>query len=124
MCFQAIANEVSNREPDLRLILDKGQKMVDTASPMSDISDLSDKIEGLRSEWKNLQAKVTERQGVLKEARRLADKFYADADMLNAWLQMTEDKLDALGPVSLDEEEANKQLKEAQVSHENTLIFL
>ena len=50
--LQALQTDMSNKEPDLRLLLDKGQRMVDQASPMSDMSDLSDKLDSMRSSWK------------------------------------------------------------------------
>ena len=85
--------------------------MVDSASPDSDVSDLSDKLESLRSEWKDLQASVAARQAALKEASRLAEKFRNDAELLGAWMGLTEEKLQAEQSVSLQSEELSKQLK-------------
>ena len=116
MDHDTLTSEVTAKEPDLRLILDKGQKMMDSASPMSDISDLSEKLEGLKQEHKGLKDKLAERANKLKEANRLANKFQGDADLMKAWLELNEEKLDSAAPIDIDEDIVNKQLKEAQVS--------
>ncbi len=90
---QALQNELSNKEPDLRLLLDKGQKMIENASPVSDVSDLSDRVEGIRDEWQSLKRALSDRDLRIREANKMADKFYSDADLLSAWLSLHEDKL-------------------------------
>ncbi len=47
---QALQSELGSREPELTLLLDKGQKLVDSAasSPLSDVSDLSETLDSLR----------------------------------------------------------------------------
>ena len=45
---EAMQNELSNQEPDLRLLLDKGASMVELATPESDVSDLSDKLDSIK----------------------------------------------------------------------------
>ena len=79
----------------MNLLLDKGQKIVDSAStsPMSDVSDLSEKLESLREGWKELRRVASERDLRLKEADKLADQFHSDADLLAAWLNLAEEKL-------------------------------
>lgn len=115
ICQQALQNEISNREPNLRLVLDKGQHMKDTASPMSDVSDLNDQLEGLKGEWKKLKMMVADNDSKIKEANKHAERFQADADTMLAWLAINEEKLDSAAPVGLDKELVAKQLKEAQV---------
>lgn len=88
--------------------------MVDSASPMSDVSDLSDRLDSLSGEWKKLKGKVDDRKGKLKDVQRLAEKFYENADILKAWLVMHEEKLGSFEPVHLEEDLVNKQLKESQ----------
>ena len=92
---QALQNELDSKEPDMNLLLDKGQKIVDSAStsPMSDVSDLSEKLESLREGWKELHRVASERDLRLKEADKLADQFHSDADLLAAWLNLAEEKL-------------------------------
>ena len=79
----------------MTLLLDKGQKIVDSASasPVSDVSDLSEKLESLRDGWKELRDAASERDLRLKEADKLADQFHSDADLLAAWLSLEEEKL-------------------------------
>ena len=93
--FQALQNELGNKEPDMTLLLDKGQKILDSASasPVSDVSDLSEKLESLRDGWKELRHAASERDLRLKEADKLADQFHSDADLLAAWLNLAEEKL-------------------------------
>ena len=83
---------------------------------MSDVSDVTEQLDGLRGEWKKLKLKVGERDARLREANRHAERFQADADTMLAWLQLNEDKLAAAAPVGLDKEVVAKQLKEAQVN--------
>ena len=47
---EAMQNELSNQEPELRLLLDKGAHVIDLASPGSDVSDLSDQIDSIKGE--------------------------------------------------------------------------
>ncbi len=111
-----LSKEVGNKDPDLKLLLDKGHKMVDSASPMSDMSDLSEQLDGLQSEYKALKDKIAEREKKLKDANQLAERFQGDADLMKAWLELNEEKLANAGPITVDENAVNKQLKEAQVS--------
>ena len=119
---QGLQNELSNREPDLRLLLDKGQRMVDQASPLSDISDISDKMESMRTGWRKLKDKVADRKSKLKAANKHAEKFQGDMDTMLAWLGLEEEKLAKAGPMGLDKETLTRQVKDAQVQpHSITL---
>ena len=106
---------MANREPDLRLLLDKGQRMVDQASPMSDISDISDKMEGMRTGWRKLKDKAADRKSKLKATNKHAEKFQGDLDTMVAWLGMEEEKLAKAGPADMDKEAVDRNLKDAQV---------
>ena len=97
------------------MVLDKGHKLTSSASPMSDVSDISEKLDGIKSEWKKLKEKVTDRAGKLKEANKHAEKFRADMDKMIVWLGLNEETLEKASPVDLDRDMVNKQLKEAQV---------
>ena len=88
--------------------------MVDSASPMSDVSDLSDKLDSLSGDWKKLKTKVDDRKNKLRDVQQLADRFNGNADILRAWLAMSEEKLGNCEPVHMEEDVLNKQLKEAQ----------
>ena len=87
---------------------------MDEASPMSDISDLSEKMDGMRSEWGKLKDKVSTRGSKVKTASKQATKFHADLETMKLWLKLTEDKLTSAGPVALDKDAISRQLKESQ----------
>ena len=82
---------------------------------MSDVSDLSDQLDGLKGEWKKLKVKAVDRDAKLKEAAKHAKHFHTDADNMLAWLQLNEEKLDGASPVGLEKDVVAKQLKETQV---------
>ena len=111
---KALQTDMSNKEPELRLLLDKGQHMIDHASPMSDVSDLSDKVDGMRSNWKSLREKMAERNSKLKEVGKHSEKFHDDLDTMLLWLQLNEEKLESAAAVGLDKDTVAKQLKDAQ----------
>lgn len=112
--FQALQNELSTRDPDLRLLLDKGQRMLDEASPMSDVSDLSDKMDGFKTELGRLKDKVSRRSAKLKSANKLAGSFQGNLDTLRLWLGLNEEKLSEMGPVGLDRNTIVQQIQETQ----------
>ena len=55
--FQTLRSEIQSKEPDLRLLLETGKKMVDTSSesPESEMSGLSQKLDDLQGDWKKLK---------------------------------------------------------------------
>ena len=112
---QALQNELHNKEPELRAILDKAEQTLEQASPLSDVSDLTDKVDAVRGEWAKLKTKASDRQQHLKDVHRHAQKFQADLDTMQMWLNLEEDKLEKADAISLDKPVLSKQLKEAQV---------
>ena len=88
---------------------------MDKASPMSDISDLSDKMDSVRSDWAQVRDKLSKRTGQLKKASTHAEKFTGELETMKMWLMFNEEKLSTLGPLSLDKDKITKQLKDAQV---------
>ena len=108
-------SEITNKDSDLRLLLTKGQTLVDTASPMSDVSDLSDRLDSIKSEYGKIKRKSSQKKDKFKECNKMANKFQGDLDLLSAWLQLNEEKVTAMPPVGLKKNIIAKQLKDAQV---------
>ena len=44
-----------SKEADLRLLLENGKKMVDSESPESETSGLSQKLDDLQGDWRKLK---------------------------------------------------------------------
>jgi len=82
---------------------------------MSDISDLSEKMESVRSEWVQMKDKLTDHSRKLKDATTHAEKFNGELDTMKMWLMLNEEKLAEVGPLILDKDEIVKQLKYVQV---------
>lgn len=118
---EGLQNEMSDREPDLRLLLDKGQRMMDQASPTSDISDIADKLEAMRNAWRKLKDEAADRKAKLQAVNKHAEKFQSDLEMMQAWLSLEEEKMEKADPPALDKDTVARQLKEAQVGISNSL---
>jgi chromosome segregation ATPase len=109
-------NEIQRREPDLRLLLEKGNRVLsDTSlSPMSAISDISDTIDAIKSEEKRLKQKLKDKAAKVRQANAVAEKFHQDLGLLDGWLKNQEEKVDGLPAVGPNMEAVGKQLKTVQ----------
>lgn len=119
MCFQMMQNELQHREPDLRLLLEKGQKVLtdSSLSPMSDTSELSDTINSIQTEQRKLKDKLKNRSSKVKQAASHAEKFQTDLDIMEKWLGHQEERLQSQEAVSSDPEQMAKQVKDAHSLH-------
>ena len=119
LSLQAIQSEILAREPEIRSLLEKGQKIFDQSPPTSDIADFTNKLDTAKSEWRKLREKATEKNAKLKEAVKQSEKFYSDLNTMSAWLDITEEKLASLDSVTLQPDVLARQLDEAQLLEAN-----
>ena len=89
--------------------------MLDEAAPMTDMSAVTDKLDTLRSDKHRLKQQLDERSQRLKRASEAVEKFETTADTLSAWLDIQDDRLQAIGQPAMDEGVVDAQLKDAQV---------
>lgn len=104
-----------SREPELRLLLERGQKMCDQMTPTSeDVATLVTELDAAKSKLHRLHDRASDKNTKLKEASKRAGKFYDDLETMLAWLSLNGEKIGALPDIGLDRTTTAKQLKEAQ----------
>ena len=91
---------------------------------MSDVSDLSEKMESVRAEWVQIKEKLSDHSRKLKEASIHAEKFNGELDTMKMWLMLNEEKLSEMGPLTLDKDDIAKQLKHIQVCIKYRSMFI
>lgn len=103
---------MTSREPELRLLFEKGQKMSDSVDSSS--TNLSSRLDSAKSSYNRLREKATEKNAKVKDVSKQAAKFYDDLETMSAWLGLRADKVASLPSISLDRKTAARQLEEAQ----------
>lgn len=113
--------ELSLKEPEIRQLLEKGDKLVKESSPTTEVRAIADKVGELQGEWTRLQQEVTVQDSRLTMAGSHAQQFTERLDKMAMWLQMTEEKLEKMKPEDVDQNTVVHKLKELQVGR---LLFL
>ena len=106
LCLQTLASEMTSKEADLHVLLDKGRRR-----PGGDAGG-SDRLWG---EWRGVKAAVGARGERLRAAAGHADRLQAEADGLAAWLQLSGEKCAAIWPHALRKADVTRHLTDAQV---------
>ena len=113
-----LQNEVTDRDAEVRQLLDKGNKLLEDAahSPggSSNVADLQDAIDVIRSEQRKLKDGLKDKSARLKQASAHAQKFNADLDVLQRWLTLQEGKIQTSESLSLDPDSVAQQIKDMQ----------
>lgn len=102
---------MTSREPELRVLFEKGQKMADSVDSSS---NLGNRLDSAKASWNRLREKATEKNARVKEISKQVAKFYDDVETMLAWLGLSADKVASLPGISLDRKTAARQLEEAQ----------
>ena len=114
--FKALRHELSLKDADLKELLEKGNKLVEDASPSQEVQAIAETLSELQGEWDRLKEETAEREGRLATADLHAQHFNEHLEKMVMWLNMTEEKLNNLKPDDLDIKDIAQTLRDLQVS--------
>lgn len=110
-----IAQEIQDRGAEVRDILRKGNKSLDSLPPSRHAKELADKLEDIKLEWEDVNRQANQRSQQIDASQKHAQNFQDQLDKILMWLGIDNDKLAKIHPKSLDKDVVAKKLKDAQV---------
>lgn len=116
VCVQSLHQELALKDPDVKELLEKGDKLVQDSSPSAEVRAIADTLGELQGEWERLRQEAAEREKRLTAADSHAQHFNEHLDKLNMWLNMMEEKLDKMKLSDLDRKDIEQTLKDLEVS--------
>jgi nitrate/nitrite-specific signal transduction histidine kinase len=113
--FQLISQDIQDRGAEVRDILRKGNKLLDTLPPSKHTKELAEKLEDIKAEWEELNRQAYQRAQQIDASQKHAQNFQDQLDKILLWLSMDDEKLAGIVPKSLDKDVIARKLKDAQV---------
>ncbi|XP_068918914.1 spectrin alpha chain, erythrocytic 1 [Petaurus breviceps papuanus] len=113
---QVILADIASHEPRIRIITEKGNKMVDEGHFAAD--DVASRVKSLNENMESLQARAAQRQRDLEDNVQL-QQYFADLHEAEAWIREKEPIVDSTN-YGADEEASGALLKK----HEAFLVDL
>ena len=76
-------------------------------------ADLGEKLDAVKTEWRDVRERAADKASQLREAASRADKFHNDLDTMLGWISLNEEKLSSAASPSLRRDTLTRQLSEA-----------
>lgn len=114
-CLQLITQDINERGTEVRDILRKGNKLLDTMPPSKHSKELAEKLEDIKTEWEELNRQALQRSQQIEASQKHGQNFQEQLDKILMWLNIDNEKLANIVPKSLDKDVVAKKLKDAQV---------
>ncbi|XP_046365486.2 microtubule-actin cross-linking factor 1, isoforms 1/2/3/5-like isoform X11 [Haliotis rufescens] len=118
---KVLLQDITAQEPEIRDLLDKGQKILEKSSPTMDTRNIADTLDQIQSEWKDLQDSAKDKEQDLAEAKAHAQKYQDSLDKMLMWMDMSDDKLKKTQPDKLEKDTVGRKLKELQALQNDVL---
>ncbi|KAL8599003.1 hypothetical protein ACOMHN_006812 [Nucella lapillus] len=109
-----LQQELALKEADIKQLLEKGDKLLEGATPSAEVQAIADTLGELKGEWDRLKEEAADREGRLASADSHAQHFTEQLDKLVMWLTMTEEKLDKMKSNELGRKDIEQTLKDLQ----------
>jgi len=102
------------REPELRLLLERGQRCAEQSSAGTAAADVSAALEAAKTTWRTVREKANNKSAQLREVNRRAEVFHAELGMMLTWLGISENKLESVTSPSVSRDSIARQLTDIQ----------
>ena len=86
-CLLSFQNEINSHEPRIEAVCQSGEEMVNSDHFAKE--DISDKVEELQLEWKDLKDKANVRKQDLEDSVQ-TQQYLADANEAESWMKEKE----------------------------------
>lgn len=111
------------------LLLDNLHSLLaDVVSDSSDENPLKHKLQGdiedLKKRWQQLANKLKSKHDNLTDALQVAESYKMDKAKIERWMMETNTKLDAMGPLPSNPNEAEQEFNKIKVSIFNTYVCM
>lgn len=96
-----LLKDLNSLLPEMKALQDRAKQFSDSSSP--ELRALVDTVRDMEARWEAAHADAAERESQLEASTRHAQNFQAQLDKMQLWLQLSEDKLEALTPETTDQ---------------------
>lgn len=103
-----------NREPEVRLLLERGQRFVDQSPAEASTAGVVSALEAAKSKWNSVRDEANDKAGKLREASRRSDVFNTELDTMLAWFAMAEEKVSSSSAIGNSRDAVARQLTDVQ----------
>jgi len=112
--LQGIQNELQNREPEVRLLFERGQRFMDQSPSDATSAGVPSTLDAVKAKWRSVRDEASDKASKLREASKRSEVFNTELETMLAWLAMSEDKIASVSAVGVSRDAVARQLTDVQ----------